>query len=151
MLIAFLGLVAVIDWLLAMVPYQKLPYLTEPLSIGSILGWIFYPIAAVMGVPEGEITALARLLGTKLTQTELVAYLQLTAQKATLSPRTVLIASFALCGFANFGSVAIQIGGLSAMAPDRQKDIAGLAFRAMFAGAIATCMTACIAGAVIAI
>jgi CNT family concentrative nucleoside transporter len=91
---------------------------------------------------------MAELLGTKLALTELVAYQKLTGMKADLDPRTVRIASFALCGFANFGSVAIQIGGLSAMAPERRPEIARLALRAMFAGAIATCLTAAIAGVV---
>ncbi len=137
MLIAFLGLVAVINWTLGV----------AGLSLDQLLGWLFSPIAAVMGVPFGEITALGELLGTKIVLTELVAYQELGQMRDQLSPRTVLIASFALCGFANIGSVAIQIGGLGAMAPERKGDLARLAFRAMFAGAIATCMTACLAGA----
>ncbi|MCC6784461.1 MAG: NupC/NupG family nucleoside CNT transporter [Planctomycetes bacterium] len=150
MLIAFLGLIAVADWLLALAsrPLQAMSILSADavLSLDRILGWLFAPIAAVMGVPAGEITTLAQLLGKKIVATELVAYGDLARMKDQLSPRTVLIASFALCGFANLGSVAIQIGGLGAIAPDRKTDIARLAFRAMFAGAIATCMTACLAG-----
>ncbi|MBI5849459.1 MAG: NupC/NupG family nucleoside CNT transporter [Planctomycetes bacterium] len=150
MLIAFLGLIAVVDWVLAFAsrPLHSMSLMAgdEVLSLDRILGWLFSPIAAVMGVPAGEITTLAQLLGKKLVATELVAYGDLARMKDSLSPRTVMIASFALCGFANFGSVAIQIGGLGAMAPERKGDIAKLAFRAMFAGAIATCMTACLAG-----
>jgi len=120
----------------------------DELSVGWILGWLFSPIAAVMGVEGGDIRSLGQLLGTKIALTELVAYQQLGEMKAAgkLSPRTVMIASFALCGFANFGSVAIQIGGLGAMAPERKTDLSRLAFRAMFAGAMATCITACVAG-----
>ncbi len=145
MLIAFLGLVAVLDWLLGHVGGW---ISVEELSVGWLLGWLFSPIAAVMGVEGGEIRNLGQLLGTKLALTELVAYKELGEMKAAgeLSPRTVMIASFALCGFANFGSVAIQIGGLGAMAPERKTDLSRLAFRAMFAGALATCITACVAG-----
>jgi CNT family concentrative nucleoside transporter len=139
MLIAFLGLVAVLNWMLSWIPGVEL-------SVASILGVVFWPIAAVMGVPSDEIYTLAQLLGTKIALTELVAYSELSGMRAQISPRTFMIASFALCGFANLGSVAIQIGGLGAMAPERRGDLARLGFRAMFAGAIATCMTACVAG-----
>jgi CNT family concentrative nucleoside transporter len=122
-------------------------------SVGGGLAIIFWPIAAVMGVPWDEIPTLAELLGTKIALTELVAYKQLGALMdppgdlpSQISPRTALIASFALCGFANIGSVAIQVGGLGAMAPSRRADLAKLGLRAMFAGALATCMTACVAG-----
>lgn len=138
MLIAFLGLVAVLDWLLGFVD----------LSVGRILGWVFYPIAAVMGVQGDEIPVLARLLGTKIALTELIAYGEMgeLERAGAISPRTLMIATFALCGFANFGSVAIQIGGLGAMAPERRTDLSRLALRAMVAGAIATCLTASMAG-----
>lgn len=140
MLIAFLGLVAVLNWMLAWLPGD--------LSVQRLLGWLFWPIAAVMGVAWGEIDALAQLLGTKIAVTELVAYSQLGPMIAekSISPRTAMIASFALCGFANFGSVAIQVGGLGAIAPERTRDLARLGLRAMFGGALATCMTACVAG-----
>jgi CNT family concentrative nucleoside transporter len=140
MLIAFLGLVAVINWLLGMAPGD--------LSLERILGWVFYPIAAVMGVEFAEIPILAELLGKKIVLTELLAYKDLgeLISENKISPRTSMIASFALCGFANLGSVAIQIGGLGAMSPERKSDIAKLAVRAMWAGALATCLTACFAG-----
>jgi CNT family concentrative nucleoside transporter len=143
MLIAFLGLVAVANWMLAFVPTGG-----EVLSLERILGWLFYPIAAVMGVPGDEIGVLAELLGKKIVLTELLAYKDLgpMIQSGAVSPRTGMIASFALCGFANLGSIAIQIGGLGAMAPARKSEIARLAVRAMWAGALATCMTACVAG-----
>jgi concentrative nucleoside transporter, CNT family len=140
MLIAFLGLVAVLNWLLGMAPGD--------LSLERILGWIFYPIAAVMGVEFAEIPILAQLLGKKIVLTELLAYKDLgkLISDNQISARTAMIASFALCGFANLGSVAIQIGGLGAMSPERKSDIAKLAVRAMWAGALATCLTACFAG-----
>jgi CNT family concentrative nucleoside transporter len=145
MLIAFLGLVAVLN--------AGLGLINDQWSVGGGLAIIFWPIAAVMGVPWDEIPTLAELLGTKIALTELVAYKQLGALMdppgdlpSQISPRTALIASFALCGFANIGSVAIQVGGLGAMAPSRRADLAKLGLRAMFAGALATCMTACVAG-----
>ena len=149
MLIAFLGLVAVIDWLLAGLSGGFFGVVQQhPLSLGQVMAWLFSPLAAVMGASfDGkEILTLGELLGTKLALTELVAYARLGEIKKDLSPRTVMMASFALCGFANFASVAIQIGGLGAMAPDRRKDLATLGLRAMLVGALATCMTACLAG-----
>ena len=140
MLIAFLGLVAVVDAGLGLLP--------GALSVKGVLGWVFTPVAAVMGVPWHEVPLLAQLLGTKIAVTELVAYSDLgpMIKNGTVSPRTAMIASFALCGFANIGSVAIQVGGLGAIAPERRSDLARIGLRAMLGGAIATCMTACVAG-----
>lgn len=140
MLIAFLALVAVMN--------AGLGLISESWSVEGALSIVFWPIAAVMGVPWHEIPILAELLGTKIAVTELVAYGKLGPMIAeqSISPRTAMIASFALCGFANFGSVAIQVGGLGAMAPGRQADLAKLGLRAMCGGALATCMTACVAG-----
>ncbi len=140
MLIAFLALIAVINAALGIFP--------GTLTIEELLGWLFWPIAALMGVPGEEINVLAQLIGTKLVATELVAYSNLgeMVTAGEVSPRTKMIASFALCGFASFGGVAIQIGGLGAMAPERRSDLARIGLRAMFAGALATCMTACVAG-----
>jgi len=144
MLIAFLALVAVMNVVLGAAGNV----FGMSWSVEGALGIVFYPIAAVMGVPGGEIPLLAELLGTKIAVTELVAYSKLGPMIAEhrISPRTAMIASFALCGFANFGSVAIQVGGLGAMAPGRQSDLAKLGLRAMCGGALATCMTACVAG-----
>ncbi|MCR9243434.1 MAG: NupC/NupG family nucleoside CNT transporter [bacterium] len=144
MLIAFLALIAVLDAGLGLFPGD--------LSVARLLGWLFWPIAAVMGVPAGEIPLMAELLGTKLVATELVAYDRLGdyVTAGDVSARTKLVASFALCGFASFGGVAIQIGGLGAMAPERRGDLARIGVRAMFTGALATCMTACVAGVLMA-
>ena len=140
MLIAFLGLVAVLNAGCQIVDTRW--------SVEGALGLVFWPVAAVMGVPWDEVPLLAELLGTKIAVTELVAYSKLGPMISAhqVSPRTAMIASFALCGFANIGSVAIQVGGLGAMAPERRGDLAKLGLRAMFGGAIATCMTACVAG-----
>ncbi len=140
MLIAFLGLVAVLNWSLSLLP--------GALSIELLLSWLFLPIASVMGVQWSETWLLSELLGTKLVATELIAYQKLGPMIAAgeVSPRTAMIATFALCGFANIGSVAIQIGGLGALAPERRADVARLGLRAMCGGALATCMTACVAG-----
>jgi concentrative nucleoside transporter, CNT family len=140
MLIAFLGLVAVLD--------AGLHLVSADWSVAGGLGILFFPIAAVMGVPWAEVPLLAELLGTKLAVTELVAYAKLGPMIAEnqVTPRTAMIASFALCGFANIGSVAIQVGGLGAIAPERRGDLARIGLRAMCGGALATCMTACVAG-----
>ncbi|MEQ1633594.1 MAG: nucleoside transporter C-terminal domain-containing protein [Planctomycetota bacterium] len=140
MLIAFLGLVEVLN--------GALHLFSADWSVQGGLGIVFWPVAAVMGVPSQDIGALSQLLGTKLALTELVAYKDLgpMIKNGTIAPRTAMIASFALCGFANIGSVAIQVGGLGALAPERRSDLAKLGLRAMFGGAIATCMTACVAG-----
>ncbi len=153
MLIAFLGLVAVLNWGLGLVTSYDLSTAHghvqgQLLSVQRLLAVLFLPIAAVMGVPLADVPELAQLLGTKIALTELVAYSEMSEmlKHGALDPRTQMIASFALCGFANLGSVAIQIGGLGAMAPERRSDLARLGMRAMGAGALATCMTACMAG-----
>jgi CNT family concentrative nucleoside transporter len=122
----------------------------EPLTMQRILGWIFWPFAFLIGVPAAECSAVATLLGEKLVLTEFIAYLHLyeslSADVAVLSPRTVVIASYALCGFANFGSIGIQLGGIGGIAPERRHDIARLGVRAMFGGMLASLMTASVAG-----
>lgn len=144
MLIAFVALVAMIDWGLGLVPL-----LGEPLSLARVLGWAFTPVAAMMGVPWAEAPVVGRLLGEKLVLTEFIAYINLGAIQAgesPLSPRSAVIASYALCGFANFASIGIQLGGIGPLAPHRKDDLAALALRAMIGGSLATFMTACVAG-----
>jgi len=150
MLIAFLGLVAVANWALGGIVLQSGPD-GEPtlrLSLELILGYVFYPIAYLIGAESSETMQLSELLGMKIVATELVAYGEMTSmvEAGLIGERTRLLASFALCGFANLGSVAIQIGGLSAMAPNRRREIARLAVKAMWCGALVTCMTAAMAG-----
>ena len=138
MLIAFLSIVALIN----------LPLGAVGLSLSDILGWVFAPIAFLVGVPAAEVNTVAALLGKKVILNEFVAYLDLTALKAagTLSAKSEVIATFALCGFANLGSVGIQIGGIGAIAPGRKKDLARLGLRALAGGTLATLVTAAIAG-----
>ena len=99
-----------------------------------------------MGVPFKEAGAVGSLMGTKLVFNEFIAYLDLSMLKDTLSPKSVIIASFALCGFANLGSIAIQIGGIGELAPNRRKDLAKLGVKALFCGTLASYLSACIAG-----
>lgn len=138
MLIAFLGLVALVD----------LPLGAVGLSLSQILGWAFTPVAFLIGVPPGEVGAVASMLGKKLILNEFVAYLDLAALKAegALSARSEVIATFALCGFANLGSVGIQIGGIGSLAPGRKRDLARLGGRALLGGTLATLVTAGVAG-----
>ena len=145
MLIAFLSLIAVLDLVLGAVG----GWIDIELSVGRLLSWVFWPVAAVMGVAWEEVPRLAELLGTRIAVTELIAYKELGAwvEAREISPRATMIATFALCGFASVGTLAIQIGGLGAMAPDRKRDFASLGLRAMFAGAITTCLNACVVGA----
>jgi CNT family concentrative nucleoside transporter len=117
-----------------------------PASIQTVLGWIFAPIAWVMGVPWHDSGTIGSLLGTRMALNEFIAYSQLGPLKATLSPVSFTIATFALCGFANISSVGIQIGGIGALAPERKHDLARLGFRAMLAGTLANFLSATLAG-----
>ena len=136
MLISFLALVALINALLGL----------AGLSLQQIFGWVFAPIAWSMGVPWQDAPVVGNLLGTRMALNEFVAYSQLGPLKASLDPRSFTIATFALCGFANFSSIGIQIGGIGALAPNRRHDLARLGLRAMLAGTLANFVTATIAG-----
>jgi len=140
MLVAFVAIIAGINVLLGF----------AGLSLEQILGWTFSPLAWTMGVPWNEAGVVGSLMGQKLVLTELIAYSNLSAMLAShstaLSLKSEIIASYALCGFANFASVGIQIGGIGGIAPSRRGDLAALAFRAMFGGALASWMTASLAG-----
>ena len=141
MLIAFVSLVAMFNYLLGF----------WNTSLQEIMGIFFKPLAWTMGVPWSEAEIMGTLMGEKLALTELIAYgdLRTLIANGEISNRTAIIASYALCGFANFGSIGIQIGGLSSIAPNRRKDLATLAFKAMIGGALASWITACIAGLLI--
>ncbi len=136
MLISFLALIALVNALLGFVH----------LSLEQIFGWVFSPIAWAMGVPWKDAATIGNLLGTRMALNEFVAYSQLGPMQATLDPKSFTIATFALCGFANFSSIGIQIGGIGALAPSRRHDLARLGLRAMFAGTLANFVTATIAG-----
>ena len=141
MLLAFIALVAMLNYGLGFVG----------LSLQQIFGWVFAPIAWVMGVPWSEAAVFGNLLGTKIAVNEFVGYIELIAarESGSLSPRSVVIATYALCGFANFASIAIQIGGIGTLVPGRRADVAALGLRAMFGGALASWLTATIAGVLI--
>jgi CNT family concentrative nucleoside transporter len=147
MLIAFLGLTALVN---AVLGWAGQALLHEPLSLERILGWLFAPLAWLMGVPWQDVTKVGSLLGQKTVLNEFVAYTTMSQQLAAdpnwLGERSRLITSYALCGFANLGSIGIQIGGYGALAPERRADFASLAPRAMVAGLLTTCLVACVAG-----
>ena len=148
MLISFLALVALLNALLGLVGHgmQLAIGRGEGLSLQLILGYLFSPIAWSLGVPWRDATIVGNLLGTRMVLNEFVAYSQLCPLKATLDPKSFTIATFALCGFANFSSIGIQIGGIGALAPERRHDLARLGLRAMLAGTFANFLTATIAG-----
>ncbi len=141
MLIAFVALIAMVNAVLGF----------AGVTLQEILGFIFKPLAWTMGIPWDEAGIMGTLMGEKLVLTELIAYADLSELRITggISDRTAIIASYALCGFANFASIGIQIGGLGGIAPERRKDFAKLGLKAMFGGAIASWLTATIAGILI--
>jgi len=143
MLISFIALIALTNGILGAV-HGWLPWF--PADLQTILGWIFRPIAWVMGVPWHDSGTIGSLLGTRMVLNEFVAYSQLGPLKGALDPVSFTIATFALCGFANLSSVGIQIGGIGALAPDRKHDLARLGFRAMLAGTLANFLSATLAG-----
>lgn len=143
MLISFLALVALLDMLLNWI-HGGLPFV--PGSLGQILGYVFAPIAWLIGVPWHDCMAIGNLLGTRMALNEVIAYIGLGTQKAALDPRSFTIATFALCGFANLGSIGMQIGGIGALVPERRNDLARLGVRAMLAGTMANLISASIAG-----
>jgi len=142
MLISFLALVALLNAGLGLIG-QAFGF---ELSLQLILGWVFAPIAWALGVPWHDAATVGNLLGTRMVLNEFVAYSQLGPLKPMLDPKSFTIATFALCGFANFSSIGIQIGGIGALAPERRHDLARLGLRAMLAGTFANFLTATIAG-----
>ena len=140
MLVAFVALVAMVDAMFGLFG----------LRFSDVLGYLFSPLAFMMGVPWEEAPIVGQLLGEKLVLTELIAYTNLQSILAQpdplLSERSAIIASYALCGFANFASIGIQIGGIGGIAPERRKDLAELGVRAMLGGTLAACLTGTIAG-----
>jgi CNT family concentrative nucleoside transporter len=147
LLIAVLGLVALGDKMLGLV--SSWFGLGEPLSMVRILGWIFYPFAYLLGVQSADVPEAARLLGERVILTEVVSYQDLSGLISSggfTDPRTVVILSYALCGFAHVASVAIFVGGTAALVPSRRDDLAALGWRALLAATLATLMTGCVAG-----
>ena len=143
MLISFLALIALLDGIMGGIHAHMAWF---PSSLEAILGAIFAPIAWVIGVPWHDCRLIGNLLGVRMVLNELVAFSMLGPQKAVLDPRSFTIATFALCGFANFSSIGIQMGGIGALAPNKKADLARLGIRAMLAGTMANLMSASIAG-----
>ena len=136
MLISFVALIALVNAILGV----------AGLSLQQIFGWVFAPIAWSLGVPWRDAAVIGNLLGTRMVLNEFIAFAQLGPLKETLDPRSFTIATFALCGFANFSSIGIQIGGIGALVPSRRHDLARLGLRAMIAGTLANFLTAIIVG-----
>ena len=162
MLVAIVGLVAMLDWCIGLVPVGfcadgvvlgrtcTAGVAADPLSMSRILGWVFAPVALLMGVPWQDAVAIGGLLGEKVVLTEFLAYIHLgamvSAETPVITERGAVIASYALCGFANFASIGIQLGGIGSIAPERMTDLSQLGLRAMVAGVLAACMTGAVAG-----
>jgi CNT family concentrative nucleoside transporter len=143
MLIGFIALIALVDLGLGHIgAWINMP----SLSMNLILGKVFSVFAFAMGVPAQDVEVAGALMGKKMVVNEFVAYLDMVHLKATLDPKTIAITSFALCGFANFSSVAIQIGGIGELAPTRRSDLAKLGFKALIAGTLASYLSATLAG-----
>ena len=148
MLISFLALIALVNAILGLAGngMQQSFGWGAGLSMQRIFGWVFSPIAWSLGVPWRDASTIGNLLGTRMVLNEFVAYAQLGTLKASLDPKSFTIATYALCGFANFSSIGIQIGGIGALVPERRHDLARLGLRAMLAGTFANFLTATIAG-----
>ncbi|MDR9416854.1 MAG: nucleoside transporter C-terminal domain-containing protein [Gracilimonas sp.] len=150
MLLAFIALLAMFNGILGWGSDLSgiTSLLGESLTIEMLLGWLFAPIAWLIGVPWADAVNMGSMLGTKIVLNEFVAYLLLAEEvaAANISPKTIAMATFALCGFANFSSIAIQIGGIGGLAPSRKSDLAKFGIKAVFAGTLANLMTATFAG-----
>jgi CNT family concentrative nucleoside transporter len=148
LLIAVLGLVGLLDRVLVALSTPFAESLGGPLGLGRILGWLFTPIAWLLGIEGADLAESGRLLGTRLVLTEVVAYRELgvLAAEGGVSPRTLVVLSYALCGFAHFASTGIFVGGIAALAPSRRDDLAALAPRALAAATLATLATGALAG-----
>jgi CNT family concentrative nucleoside transporter len=139
MIVAFVSLVAMANWAIGA--------LAPGFTLQRIFGWILAPVAFLLGVPWADCPAVGGMLGTRMVINEFVAYLDL--MKADVSARAHVVATYAFCGFANLGSIAVQIGGISSFAPGRRADLARLGFRAMLAGTLASFLTAGVAGSLL--
>jgi concentrative nucleoside transporter, CNT family len=143
MLIAFLALIAlangIFGWAHGHVP-------SIPASMEQLFGLVFAPVAWLLGVSWNDCASIGQLLGERLVTNEFIAFIDLGKIREHLTPKSFTIATYALCGFANFSSIAIQVGGIGALAPSRKSDLARLGLRAVAAGTMANFMSACIAG-----
>jgi CNT family concentrative nucleoside transporter len=146
MLIAFIAMIALANFVFTY-PQRHLG-ITNPATLQTVFGWINAPFAWLMGVPVKDIFAVGQILGERVVLNEFVGYLDLTAhaKDMALDPRSFTIATYALCGFANFSSIAIQVGGIGSLAPERRSEMARVGLRAMVGGLLAAYMTASLAG-----
>jgi concentrative nucleoside transporter, CNT family len=148
MLISFIALLALVDYLVGGAHNWLFAHNVHwfPESLEQLFGWIFSPIAWLIGIPWKDASTVGYLLGTRMSVNEVVAFAKLGQLRGTLDPRSFTIATFALCGFANFSSIGIQIGGIGALAPEQRGQLAKFGIRAMLAGTMANLMSACIVG-----
>ena len=144
MLIGFTAVIALFNYLLVLP--QNWVGVASPITFDMILGWINAPFAWLMGIPWSDCEAIGQALGKRMVFTEFIGYLEITGARESLDPRSFTLATFAICGFANFASIAIQIGGIGSLAPDRRSDLAKLGLRAMAGGILVGYTNACIAG-----
>jgi CNT family concentrative nucleoside transporter len=146
MLIAFIAIIALANYVFGWV--QTHVGIAHVITLQNIFGYINAPFAWLMGVPAQDCLSVGQILGERIVLNEFVGYLDLTANAKTLAldPRSFTIATYALCGFANFSSIAIQVGGIGSLAPERRSEMAKIGFRAMIGGLLAAYMTACLAG-----
>jgi CNT family concentrative nucleoside transporter len=144
MLIAFIAVVAMANYLITF-PQAKLG-VANPVTLQMFFGWVNAPFAWLMGVPAHDCMAIGGILGERIVLNEFIGYLSLTNPATQVDSRSFILATYALCGFANFSSIAIQVGGIGSLAPERRSEMASLGVRAMIGGLLASYMTACIAG-----
>jgi len=144
MLIGFTAAIALLNYLIILP--QNWIGVNTPITFDQILGWLNAPFAWLMGVPWVDCDAIGQALGKRIVFTEFIGYMEITSLKETLDPRSFTLATFAICGFANFASIAIQIGGIGSLAPERRADLASLGLRAMAGGILVGYTNACIAG-----
>lgn len=154
MLLAFVAIIAMADAMMIGTShfiYQLIgiPESVPPVSLALVLSWLFTPIAFFLGIPFNDLSAAGVLIGKKIVFNEFIAYLDLAKLTSELHPRTSIILSYALCGFANFSSIAIQIGGIGPMIPERKKELAQFGIRSVIGGSLAAFLTACMASLLI--
>lgn len=144
MLIAFVAVVAMMNFLITW-PQEQLG-VAQPVTLQTFFGWVNAPFAWLLGVPWKDCTVIGQVLGERVVLNEFIGYLSLTNAKTAVDPRSFVLATYALCGFANFSSIAIQIGGIGSLAPGRRADLARLGLRAMLGGVLASYLTATVVG-----
>jgi CNT family concentrative nucleoside transporter len=152
MLIAFVAVVALANFLITLPQVELAKRLAtdpagfQPIKLQTLFGWVNAPFAWLMGVPSQDCFKIGQILGERIVLNEFIGYLSLTHPETRVAERSFTLATYALCGFANFSSIAIQVGGIGSLAPDRRSEMARLGFRAMLGGLLATYLTATIAG-----